>query len=87
MQLEHRKTQGCSASSSEQESSASDHTRAEHPGEECWKSSLQRGAIAKPRKSRHGCSLTEECRATTNKWLTRSPVTALGSGLAIDFSN
>ena len=38
---------GCSASSSEQEGSASDHTRAEHPGEEWWKSSLRRGATCK----------------------------------------
>ena len=64
VQLEHRKTQGCSASSSKQEGSASNHTRAKLPGEEWWKSSLRRGAMAKPKKSRCGCSLTEECRTT-----------------------
>ena len=87
VQLEHRKTWGCSASSSEQEGSTSDHTRAEHLGEEWWKSSLRRGATMKPRKSRRGCSITKECRATAHNWLIRPPITNPQSGLVVDFSN
>ena len=87
VQLEHRKTRGCSASSSEQEGSASEHTRVENLREEWWKSSLWHGAIAKPKKSPRGCSLTKECRATAYKWLNRPQVRIPRSGLVIDFSN
>ena len=81
------KTRGCSASSSEQEGDASEHTRVGHVGEEWWKSNLQDGETAKPKKSRQGCSLTEECRATAYNWLTWAQVRTLGSGLVMDFSN
>ena len=87
MQLEYKKTRGCSASSSEQEGSTSDHTRVEHPGEEWWKPSLQHGTTAKPRKSRRGYSLTEECRATAHNWLNRTQVRTPRSGLATGCRN
>ena len=52
-----------------------------------WKSSLWCGATTKPRKSRRGCSLIEECRATAHKWLNKPQVATPKSGLVIDFSN
>ena len=87
VQLEHRKTRGYSASSSEQEGDASEHTKVEPLGEEWWKSILRRGATAKPKKSRRGYSLTKECRAMSHKWLTKPQVIPPRSGLVIDLSN
>ena len=85
--MKYRKTRGCGASSSEQEVDASEHTRAEHMGEEWWKSSLRRGATAKPKKSQLGYPLTEECRAIAHNWLTKTQVRTPRSGLVADFSN
>ena len=83
MQLKHRKTRACTASSSEQEGDASEHTTVEHPGEEWWKSSLWRGANTKPKKSRLAYSLAEDCRLTVGNWLNRPQITGAGT----DFSD
>ena len=71
----HRKTRGCSASSSEQEGDANEQTTLEHPGDEWWKSSLRRGATTKPRKSRVAYSLAEDCTSTASNWLNRPQIT------------
>ena len=48
---------------------------------------MWRAMRVKPRKSQRGCSIIEECRATSYKWLIRPPITNPQSGLVVDFSN
>ena len=74
----HRKTQGCGASSSEQEGDGRDHIVVEPQREEWWKSTLQQCAIVMPQTSGRAGSLEEECQGLVTKWFGRTVETCRG---------
>ena len=84
LQILHRKSQGSSASSSEHEGDGSNHTVAEPPREEWWKSTLLQSATAMPRTSRCCGLLEDDCEALVTKWFQR-PAEIVGG--AKDFSD
>ena len=84
LQIMHKKTRGCGASSSEQEGDSSDHIAVEPQREEWWKSTLRQCATAMPKMLRRARLLEEECEALVTKWFQRKVETGGGGR---DFSN
>ena len=80
----HKKTRGSGASSSEHEGDGSDHTAAEAPTEEWWKSTLQQPASTMPLTCRHCATLEDHCEEAVSNWFKR-PVETVGG--ARDFSD